>query len=420
MITRYPAPAAEAILNDQAKIERWRNVSDIYLNHRINHEFPEDQRENLREALRRAATPTPHLVRSLEREFGHDVVAFLVAYTTVLPEALRPWLHYGLTSSDLVDTGHFEGLRLHACRMKDNVRSLIQQMRVFSDQKSPVWRAGRTHGQIADITSFRHQMQVHVDTLTRIHGQFASLSNMWLMKSPGPTGFSPLWFGKVPEAVAIVDSTQVIPRDYQLQWATAYLRLSTEIESIATFIRCGARQEIGELQERARRVGSSSMPTKTNPIQSERLCGLARVSRGHFLAIAESVALWDDRDISNSSVERTSVVELAATVEYMVSEAHRVMKNLRVDDVKMLDNIRLHPEVQTHYLQAAFQRHLHVGPVKASELVRLAFNPRANLIDARRLVVLGFEEQGIMNAVAMVVDVMNEMGLDAPVPRTIY
>lgn len=398
MHPRYPAPNANVIFDDRAKYDRWKYFTDLYAYERIvSSDEPEPVKDLLVSYLMTAQTPSPSTVESFERLAGHDVVAFLAAYTKFMPEALKPYIHYGLTSSDLVDNGHFMAMRLHAKQLMLLVQDLDRQLHQWEAMETP--RAGRTHGQVADMTSLNHQLRVHSATLSRIRGSLEMLYMDNILKSPGPTGHSPLVEYAARQIAArngwqFVRSTQVIPRDWQVEWASVYVRLAGELESLATFIRCGARQEIGELREGASRIGSSSMPTKKNPIDCEKVCGLARVARGYFSTLAENVALWDDRDISNSSVERIAVPELAATVEHMTLVMTGVMQNLDVDYNRMRYNAE-NVATMTNLLQTLAQKYFKIGPVAAGKLMREVLDMDSVTIDGPRLVSNGYNEDTI-------------------------
>lgn len=370
MIDRYPAPIAKRTFSDVARRKRWLAYTKNHMMSQIERLPTSPDRKAAERAVKHLVDPSAAVLASNEVEVGHDVVAFLLAIedqikNTGYPEA-RKYLHYGLTSSDLVDNAHFDALNLHATNMVGLMYGLIRRTRKWDDHRTP--RAGRTHGQIADVTSWRWQMRVHHDVLIRIHSAFEEWTHINARKSPGPTGTTPL----LPSNLGfpgVVRSTQVIPRDYQLEWANLYLRLATELEAIATLIRCGAREEVGELAEGSNRIGSSSMPLKRNPIDSEKVCGLARLARGYFMTIAENCVMWDDRDISNSSVERIAVPDLAATVEHMLNTMTNVLDRLVVDGERMhkAANSR---RTMPYYQQALAQKHFGMGPVEAGNFVR--------------------------------------------------
>lgn len=370
MIERYPAPAAAEIFGDQARIDRWTRITT----------------ERMREAWEDDGSPgefyAPSKIEFLsvatrEAKTGHDLVAFLQIYEDSLggmKAKLAKYLHYGLTSSDIVDTAHFQALWSHATSMRLYLEQCLFAVNWWEGSAfGSTDRLGRTHGQIAEPTSWQHQMMVHAAAIQTISNDMAQLINLERspVKWPGATGRNRLRKSTPHNAVV---STQVVHRDWQLRWATLYLRLACALENLALQIRLAARAEIGEVREGVERIGSSAMPHKQNPIQSERVCGLARVARGHFSAIAETTALWEDRDLTNSAVERTAVPDLAATVEYMIREMTSVMYNLEVNQRRMAENLEAHPEAWSSIFQGLAQKHFSMGPTEAARFVRKTFH----------------------------------------------
>jgi adenylosuccinate lyase len=321
-------------------------------------------------------TPTPEAVRTREGETQHDVVAFLSLMQDKMPEPWHRYLHYAMTSSDLVENAHFWMLRTHLSQLTVKWSHLYHATHASipfnkeAEEPKAVPRPGRTHGQLAEVTSWNHQM------VSWSYGAYSILVDahklnptLLATKSIGPTGCSSLRQDQFPY---VVPSTQVIPRDFQLAWASIYLRLACQMENLALLVRNGSRSEVGEIREGrlSTQVGSSAMPHKRNPIKSEKVCGLARVARGLFATIAESTgALWDDRDISNSSVERVAVPDLAHTVEHMIDTMLEVMLKIEIDEDRMVLNAK-NPECWTGVVQSLIQKHTGIGPVKAGDVVR--------------------------------------------------
>lgn len=367
MIDRYHAPHASTVFSDTMRIRRWTHLTKEYAREALDSAFPDDSAD-LRELIHSIEGPSPKAVQIRETYTRHDVVAFLSLIEQEADPKIHQYLHYGLTSSDLVENAHHDALGQHAQQLLAMCNSLSIVLRNrYLPIRQP--RAGRTHGQVADVTQLDHQLHMHREVIRRIMRDLGEWPNMpgkfgFVTKSPGPTGTSP--FRRA--GVTSFPSSQIIPRDFQIEWATVYLRLAVELESLATLIRCGARSEIGELAEGVA-VGSSAMPHKRNPVASEKVCGLARVARGHFMAIAENGAFWDDRDISNSSVERLAVPDLAATVEHMLFTMIGVVTNLVVDGERMKANAQ-DPRTASSILQTMAQKHFALGPTGASEFVQ--------------------------------------------------
>lgn len=368
MLDRYPAPAAQGIFGDQARIDRWTRITT----------------DRMREAWEDDGSPgefyAPNRIEFIEvhdreQKTGHDLVAFLQVYEDSLggmATTMGKYLHFGLTSSDVVDTAHFQALWTHATLLQSRVRILLEQMNRWDRGHQSTQRLGRTHGQVAEPTTWRDQMMVWGSAVQMIDNDISMLiTRRWPpVKWPGATGQNRL---RKSSPIGAVVSTQVIHRDWQMQWATLYLRLACSLENLALQVRLAARAEIGEVREGAERIGSSAMPHKHNPIQSERICGLARVARGHFSAIAESTALWEDRDLTNSAVERTAVPDLAATVEYMTNEMAVVFRDLGVNTRRMRENLEAHPEAWSSVFQGLAQKHFRMGPTEAARFVRKVF-----------------------------------------------
>lgn len=369
MIDRYPAPIASVCFSDQFKIRNWRHITDNY----AVASMEELGEKYMIGELSAYKTPAPETVRTREMETGHDVVAFLSVYTQDMPDALKRHIHRGLTSSDLVDWSHFYALRFHAGEMLNHIDALRKALN--QNEGMDTARIGRTHGQHAAPTTLHHQFRVYRDLLDGIANDLHEFFRTPLLKSPGPTGKDvsnlPFRARKVAKLLnaQIVPSTQIIPRDYQLRWAALYLRLVCICENLAMLVRLGSRSEVGELREGAAesRVGSSSMPHKKNPIDSEKICGLARVARGYFSTIAENTVFWEERDISNSSVERIAVPDFAAVTEHVMDVTVSIITSLRQN----VNHESLYASATWMGLaQTLVQEFAVMGPVEASEVVR--------------------------------------------------
>lgn len=378
---RYPAPGAVHAFSDTLKFYNWRRITDSYAHHLIEDVAPDDQIEALHRAIEATTTPTPEMIGEYEQELGHDVVAFLAAYTSKLPDEVGPYIHRSMTSSDLVEFGLFQSLAQHSTIMSANVAKLISGgMSRWKEGKTI--RAGRTHGQLSDHTTWGHQMHVQRETMREIRTALADFEiRSMVVKMPGPTGWPDANPDLVIRGARVADelncyvsvATQVINRDLLLQWACLYLRLAAACENLALQVRLASRADVAEVREGARRIGSSAMPHKYNPIDSEKVCGMARVARGCFTAISEDIALWEDRDLTNSSLERIAVPELAAVVEHMVATMSKVMDALIVDTNRMQANAT-DPRTFTNVMQVVAQDLFGLGPVEASALIRVGIS----------------------------------------------
>lgn len=372
MHPRYPAPIAEQIWSPEARAARMREISDRYAIDAINKgllngPLPGAAQKVLRDHFTDAGPVSLSWWKTSEEKYGHEIVGFLSAYLDRLPDEVHPWVHLGLTSSDLVEYDLHEAIQEHRSRLNDEtVEALEAELSSYAGVYFETLRAGRTHGQTAEVTTLGHQFRVFGGSLARLR---QSGSGDWhTTKSPGPVGNSSLR----DRPTRSITSTQIIPRDILLGWANDYLRLSNFLESLAMFIRLGSRSEIGEFREgRAnQRQGSSAMPGKRNPIDCEKVCGLARIARGYHLALSEiQGSLWEDRDLSNSSTERIAVPGLAATVEHMADTMLQVILDLEIDTTQIGKNAQ-HPATRANARQNEIQKQYGVGPIRASEIAR--------------------------------------------------
>lgn len=370
MHPRYSSPIAERLWSPDARAARMREISDRYAMDAINRglltdPLPDSDQLALRNCFLSAPAVDVSLWEVAEKTHGHDIVGFLDAYLDRLPPEVHAYVHYGLTSSDLVEYDLHEAIREHNSELYSALDVMWSELSAYAETYAGTLRAGRTHGQTAEITTLGHQFQVFTETLARLMEGFR-----WNLpiKSPGPVGHSALREPLAPS----VRSTQIIPRDILLGWANDYLRLSNFLESLAMFIRLGSRTEIGEFHEgrAAQRQGSSAMPGKRNPIDCEKVCGLARIVRGYHLAISEvQGSLWEDRDLSNSSTERIAIPGLAATVEHMADTMLQVILELQIEETRIGQNAQ-HPATRANARQSAIQKQYGVGPIRASEIVR--------------------------------------------------
>lgn len=375
MHPRYPAPIASDLWSPQSRANRMRDISDRYAIDAIEqgllggHELSDCDR--WKKEILEAPLVSVDMWRDFEKGHGHEIVGFLAAYLDRLPDETHKFVHYGLTSSDLVEfdlhlaiADHANALvYIHLERIKDTLADRAMAYTSFS-------RAGRTHGQTAEMTDLGHQFKVFRTTLQRLIYDLRRWTDSTLIKSPGPTGNSHLRRSQGLGGTTTRESTQILPRDILSGWAADYTRVAAFLESLAMFIRLGARSEIGEFQEGAAagRQGSSAMPGKHNPIDCEKVCGLARLARGYNLAISEvQGALWEDRDLSNSSTERVAVPDLAATVEHMAMTMVVVLRDLVINEKRITANASVWA-TRANHRQNEIQRTLGVGPIEASKL----------------------------------------------------
>lgn len=377
MIERYQHSKILELFDRDQRIVTWANVELIWAVAAIRNGMIKDvDITAFMEAVESAEPPTAEEVDEREKQVGHDVVAFLDLWTAKIPKPYASYIHRGLTSSDIVDTSLFAAL--------DGVIGIVQhELNVLAgllklEAEGDIPRIGRTHGQFAEPTTLQHRFRVWLNNYDLVYNQLthASLA-VDVIKSPGATGRS--WFhsldtvkevGNTIGVSQVVFGTQVIPRIRLVTWAGALLQAILLCEDIAMEVRLSSRSEVDEIREGAKRVGSSAMPGKRNPIIAESICGFARMARGYFATIAENATLHNDRDISNSSVERVACEDLAHITATAVCRTHQLVERLVINKHNMKNTIQenRHAALASTY-QYLLQTHFEMRSVDASETV---------------------------------------------------
>ncbi len=284
-------------------------------------------------------------VLTLERELGHDLIAFLWAWEEEVGPAGR-WLHFGLTSSDVKDTASALILRDALEILVDKVKKLKGVLTERAREHQGTVMLGRTHGQWAELTTFGLKLLLWYDELQRVEDRLtrakAAISVGKLSGAVGTYGFFP------PEAEELALSklglapcpitAQVISRDRYAEVFFSLASAAAWVEKVALEVRHLSRAEVAEVAE-GEPAGSSAMPHKRNPILSERLCGLARLARASLIPAWENNALWHERDMSHSSVERVLLPQTFMVVDYMLSGATKLLTGLQVFPERMRENV---------------------------------------------------------------------------------
>lgn len=286
-----------------------------------------------------------------ESEYKHDVVAFL-RWLEIRTDGNSRFFHYGMTSSDLVDTALALQLREAISIISGKVSRLADALRTRARDNVDTIMMGRSHGMYAQPTTAGNFFAGHLSELVRAREcLLTAMETISYGKLSGPVGSylnaSPQIEEHVMTSLGLKRepvSTQVIPRDRHLEVMFAISRVAVCIERLATNIRHLHRSEISEMKESfaVGQKGSSSMPYKQNPIVCENLCGLSRYIRSFMTAAFENVVLWQERDISHSSVERMMIPEATTYIDYMLDSSIKLIENLVVkkDDMerRVIDN----------------------------------------------------------------------------------
>ena len=346
MIARYSRPDMKRVWSEESRLARllevelaalegWAEIGAV----------PADAAAEVRE---RAVPPTPERVAEIEERTQHDLAAFVDAVAEELGPVGR-WLHYGLTSSDVLDTATALQVREAGALILDGVDRSLAAVVARAEEHRETVMAGRTHGIHAEPITFGAKLAGWAFELERDRERLErALEGMRVGKLAGAVGtygggdpeverIACERLGLTPEPVA----TQIVPRDRHAELLGALALCASSLDRFATEIRHLARTELGEVQEpfRSGQKGSSAMPHKRNPVVAERICGLARIVRAGSVVGLENVALWHERDISHSSAERVVLPDAFLALDYMLDRFAWLAEGLVVDAARMRRNL---------------------------------------------------------------------------------
>ncbi|WP_304202060.1 adenylosuccinate lyase [Lactobacillus intestinalis] len=345
MLERYTRPEMGKIWSLENKYAAWLKVEIAATNAWVElGEVPEADAKKIAEN----ASFTVERVSELEVITHHDVVAFTRTVSESLGEE-KKWVHFGLTSTDVVDTAQGYILKQANEIILKDLEALKETIAEKAKKYKYTVEMGRTHGVQAEPTTFGLKLARWYAEINRDIERFkAAAKDVESGKISGAVGT----FANVPPAVetSVLKqlgltqqpvTSQVLPRDLHAYYIATIALIATSIENWATEIRGLQRSEIHEVEEhfRAGQKGSSAMPHKHNPIGSENLCGMARVMRGYMVPAYEDVALWHERDISHSSAERVILPDATIGIDYMLNRFNRILTNLDVFPETMLKNM---------------------------------------------------------------------------------
>ncbi len=420
MIPRYAPKDVAALFSDESRFDTMLEVELLAAEGLAEHGvLPKEEVAMLRARRPVIDTQFVALVEEREQITNHDTAAFvdIVQEKIGMPEGA--WIHYGLTSSDVVDIALCHTLTRAMDIVIDEATALRDALTARAEESINMPITGRTHGMHAEPTTygakfslFALQVQRDIERATRARAAIA------VGKLSGAVGtfsnIDPAVEAYVCEALALsaVHATQVIARDRHAEVLYACASLGTAMEQFALEVRHLARSEVGEAEEpfAPGQKGSSAMPHKRNPVLSERLCGLARVLRGYLQAGLEDVALWHERDISHSSVERVVLPDALQLTVYMLRKATGLAKGLVLRPERALENLTVgslglvfsqsvllalvesgmsrddaYRIVQSSARQAFEERRNFRDVIEENELVTLSNDALARAFDAQRL-----------------------------------
>jgi adenylosuccinate lyase len=346
VIARYSRPAMTAVWSDAGKLRRWLDVELAALEAWA--EIGVVPTEAAREIVERAVAPTPERVAELEAQLHHDTAAFVDAVAERLGPVGR-WFHYGLTSSDVVDTALALQIQDAGRLVLEGVERTLAAVVARAEEHRATLCIGRTHGVHAEPTTFGLKLAVWAFELDRARQRLtAALERLRVGKLSGAVG---QYAAIDPEVERLAcerlglepspASTQILQRDRHAELLAALAITAGSLDKFALEIRHLARTEVREVEEPFAKgqKGSSAMPHKRNPVVAERICGLARVVRAAAVTGFENQALWHERDISHSSAERVAIPDAFLALDYMLDKFAWLVEGLVVRPERMRRNL---------------------------------------------------------------------------------
>jgi adenylosuccinate lyase len=347
MIPRYSRPEMARLWSDENRFATWLEVEIAATEVLV--ERGTVPAEALA-AIKAKARFDVARIEEIEKEVQHDVIAFV----SCVAESVGPegrWLHYGLTSSDVVDTALAILMRDACDLLRADLLDLMQAVRERALRHRHAPMIGRTHGVHAEPMTFGLKMALwHAELQRQLERLDRARANIAYGKLSGAVGTFSHLPPEVEEAVCArlgllpaPASSQVLQRDRHAEVMTALALLAASLEKFATEIRALQKTEVREVEEpfASGQKGSSAMPHKRNPVGCEQVAGLARLVRANALAAMENVALWHERDISHSSVERVIVPDSFLALDHMLARFTRIVKGMTVDEARMRRNLDL-------------------------------------------------------------------------------
>lgn len=345
MITRYTRPEMAKIWSDENRYRCWLEVEILACEAWAElGEIPKVDVQKIRDN----ASFSVERILEIEEETRHDVVAFTRAVSETLGEE-RKWVHYGLTSTDVVDTAYGYQLKQANDILRKDLRRFLEIIQQKALEHKYTVCMGRTHGVHAEPTTFGLKLALWYSEMKRNIERFErAAQGVEAGKISGAVGT----FANIPTSVEAYVcgqlqirpqeiSTQILSRDLHADYISTIALIATSIEKFATEIRGLQKSETREVEEffAKGQKGSSAMPHKRNPIGSENMAGLSRVIRGHMITAYENVNLWHERDISHSSAERIIIPDSTILLNYMLNRFGNIVKNLTVFPDRMLKNM---------------------------------------------------------------------------------
>ena len=352
MITRYSREEMASIWELDKKFQYYLDVELAVIKAQVElGNFVEEVYEN----IKKTAKFDVKRIDEIERVTRHDVIAFLENVNENVGREFSPYIHKGLTSSDVIDTAFALQIKDSSKIINKDLDEVIEVVKVLAFKHKNTVCLGRSHGIGAEVITFGFKLLNLLDMLKRSKDRFNyALNDVLVGQISGPVGtysnIDPAVEEKTCEILGLKPakiSTQVIARDRHAAYIQAIALIGAVIENFSIEIRHLQRFEVAEVEEGFSngQKGSSAMPHKKNPIASENMSGLARILRSNTIAAMENIALWHERDISHSSVERVIFPDSTILIDYMLHRFKGVLTNLVVKPKNMLNNVNRYGEI---------------------------------------------------------------------------
>lgn len=345
MIERYTRPEMKEIWSEQNKFQQWLNVEIAVVNAwEARGVIPKTEAET----IRKRANFSLERINEIEAEVHHDVIAFTTSVAEYVGESSR-YFHYGLTSSDVVDTALALQLKQASEQILGDLDGLLEVCKEQAIRYKDTVMIGRTHGVHAEPITFGLKLALWYEEMKRNRERLLSaIKTISYGKISGAVGTYANIEPEIEKEVCLElglrpanISTQVLQRDRHAEYVSTLAIIASSLDKFATEIRALQKTEVREVEEPFLKgqKGSSAMPHKRNPITCERISGLARVVRGYSQAALEDIPLWHERDISHSSVERIILPDATILLNYMLFQMTRIIRDLEVYPENMLRNL---------------------------------------------------------------------------------
>ncbi|MCP4684751.1 MAG: adenylosuccinate lyase [bacterium] len=345
MIERYTLPEMGTLWSEESKFDSWLRVETEAAKAMARYKIVP---KKAYEAIRKKGKFDVNRINEIEAEVNHDVIAFLTSVSEFVGEEAK-YLHFGMTSSDVLDTALSLRLKQASAIIDKKIVLTLKQIKRLAEKYQYTPCLGRTHGIAAEPTTVGLKFAVWYTELERRRETFLhAAKNMAVGAISGAVGNYANLEPRIETAVCkslglkpAAVSTQVVQRDRHADFLCSLALIGSSLEKFATEIRNLQRTEIGEMAEGFTKgqKGSSAMPHKKNPITAERVTGIARLLRGYAVSGLENVALWHERDIAHSSVERVILPDATTILDYGLHKFIGILKGLVVNEKRMLENI---------------------------------------------------------------------------------